>query len=216
MVITSKRGNLDNIVTYEHICDFTADMADIDPHYITLGSVCTVINGEGGLELYIADSEKQWHSIMAGGGESGNNDDEQSSGSDSKEELLIEKTMELPSNKDSSYFKGGYVYISFEEHNALMSIDDDNDRGKYHIEIIGDPSYYFHADFICYHITTNYQGKKFYAYAKDNMYVQVEAEESNDTPNSYPLRVFFNDHESAINAFELVNSLTIRISKIID
>lgn len=85
MVITSKRGNLDNVVTYEHICDFTADMADIDPHYITLGSVCTVINGEGGLELYIADSEKQWHPIMAGGDESGNNDEEQGGGSSSGE-----------------------------------------------------------------------------------------------------------------------------------
>lgn len=85
MVITSKRGQLDNVITYEHICDFTADIADIDPHYITLGSVCTVINGEGGLELYIADSEKQWHPIMAGSGESGNNDNEQGSGSSSSE-----------------------------------------------------------------------------------------------------------------------------------
>ena len=83
MVITSKRGQLDNIITYEHICDFTTDMADIDPHYITLGSICTVINGEDGLELYIADSEKQWHPIMSGGGESGNNDNEQGDGSSS-------------------------------------------------------------------------------------------------------------------------------------
>lgn len=63
--ILTKRGNLDNIVTYEHICDTTADKDNIDPHYVTLGSTCIVINGEsGGVEVYIADSNKNWVSII--------------------------------------------------------------------------------------------------------------------------------------------------------
>lgn len=72
--IMTKQGRLDNVVTYEHICDTKADMNQIDPHYITLGSVCTVINGESdNLEIYIATSEKEWVLISeasgGGGGE---------------------------------------------------------------------------------------------------------------------------------------------------
>lgn len=60
--IMTKKGALDNVVTYEHICDTVADMANIDSNYITLGSVCIVLNGDGGsLEAYMADSQKQWH-----------------------------------------------------------------------------------------------------------------------------------------------------------
>lgn len=60
--IMTKRGNIDNITTYEHFCDTIADRANIDPKYITLGSDCIVINGEsGGIEIYIADSNKEWH-----------------------------------------------------------------------------------------------------------------------------------------------------------
>ena len=44
--IMTKRGQLDNVVTYEHICDTVADMANINPSYVTLGSVCIVIKGE--------------------------------------------------------------------------------------------------------------------------------------------------------------------------
>ena len=60
MVITSKRGNLDNVVTFEHICDTKEDIDDIDPHYINLGSVAIVLKGESGLEVYIATSDKEW------------------------------------------------------------------------------------------------------------------------------------------------------------
>ena len=62
--IMTKRGNLDNVITYEHICDTTADMDNIDPAYITLGSICLVITGEsGGIEAYIANSAKEWKSF---------------------------------------------------------------------------------------------------------------------------------------------------------
>ena len=62
MNIMTKRGSQDNMITYEHYCDTAADMNNIDPKYITLGSVCVVISGEGGeMDVYIAGSDKQWH-----------------------------------------------------------------------------------------------------------------------------------------------------------
>lgn len=62
MNIMTKRGSQDNMITYEHYCDTTADMNNIDPKYITLGSVCVVISGESGeMDVYIAGSDKQWH-----------------------------------------------------------------------------------------------------------------------------------------------------------
>ena len=74
MTIMSKRGNLDNVVTYEHICDTTADMQKIDSKYITLGSTCIVISGDtGGMEVYLADSNKTWSPLgmISGGGGGG-------------------------------------------------------------------------------------------------------------------------------------------------
>lgn len=72
--IMTKRGNQDNVITYEHICDTTADMANIESQYKTLGSVCIVIKGEsGGLEVYMMGSDKQWVSItevVSGSGDS--------------------------------------------------------------------------------------------------------------------------------------------------
>ena len=60
MNIMTKRGSQDNIVTYEHVCDTTADMANIEPEYITLGSIAIVLEGENGLEIYMANSSKEW------------------------------------------------------------------------------------------------------------------------------------------------------------
>lgn len=60
MVITSKRGSMDNIVAYEFICDTTADLNNIDPKQITLGSVAIVLQGTSGLEVYMANSNKEW------------------------------------------------------------------------------------------------------------------------------------------------------------
>ena len=53
--VMTKRGSQDNVVTYTHICDL-------------------VVDGEsGGLEVYIADSNKEWSmiSVAAGGGGAG-------------------------------------------------------------------------------------------------------------------------------------------------
>lgn len=82
--IMTKRGNLDNVVTYEHYCDTTADLDDIDPYYITLGSVAVVLVGDsGGLEVYMATSDKEW--IKLGGAGSGSN---QPSSSDATSDIV--------------------------------------------------------------------------------------------------------------------------------
>lgn len=60
MNIMTKRGSEDNVVTYEHYCDTLADRDNIDPNYITLGSICIVIQGSNGIDVYIAGSDKQW------------------------------------------------------------------------------------------------------------------------------------------------------------
>lgn len=66
MTIMSRRGQQDNVVTYEHICDTAADLATIDPRYITLGSIALVLKGISGLELYMATSDKQWVNLLGG------------------------------------------------------------------------------------------------------------------------------------------------------
>lgn len=71
MVATTKRGSHDNLVTYEHVCDFTADLDNIDPQYITLGSVAIILQGLSGLEVYMANSSKEWISLVGS-----SNDDE--------------------------------------------------------------------------------------------------------------------------------------------
>ena len=75
MNIMTKRGSLDNILTYEHICDTNADMATINPKYITLGTICIVLQGTNdSMEVYMADSDKEWHDIMSMGGSSSGSD----------------------------------------------------------------------------------------------------------------------------------------------
>ena len=56
--IMSKRGQQDNVVTYEHICDEVTDLANIDKKYATLGSVAIVLKPR--LAVYMADSEGEW------------------------------------------------------------------------------------------------------------------------------------------------------------
>lgn len=58
--IMTKRGQIDNAVTYEHICDTATDLDKIDMKYITLGSVAIVLKGDAGIEIYMADSDKKW------------------------------------------------------------------------------------------------------------------------------------------------------------
>lgn len=53
----TKRGQSDNEVTYEFMCDTLADLSTINSKYITMGSVAVVIDG---FEVFIANSKKQW------------------------------------------------------------------------------------------------------------------------------------------------------------
>ena len=68
----TKQGSLDNCVTYEFICDTIADMNAIENRYRTIGSVAVVLTGEGGgMEAYIAGSNKQWNTLSGISGSSG-------------------------------------------------------------------------------------------------------------------------------------------------
>lgn len=62
----SKRGQMDNEITYEFMCDETADLQSIESQYITLGSIAIVVEGSSGLEVYMANSKKQWININGG------------------------------------------------------------------------------------------------------------------------------------------------------
>lgn len=63
--IITKRGSQDNVVTYEFVCDSTADLQAIEPEYIILGSVAIVIQGDSGLEVYMANSKKEWVNLAS-------------------------------------------------------------------------------------------------------------------------------------------------------
>lgn len=70
--IMTKRGNQDNVVTYEFVCDTTADLNAIEPEYVTMGSVAIVIQGDSGFEVYMANSKKEWINLGSlSGGSSG-------------------------------------------------------------------------------------------------------------------------------------------------
>lgn len=79
MVITSKRGVQDNVVTNEFICDTTADLNNIDPREITLGSTAIVLKGDNGLEVFMATSSKEWIGLGAIGGSGENANSEPTS-----------------------------------------------------------------------------------------------------------------------------------------
>ena len=62
----TKQGNLDNAVTYEHICDAHSDLANIDLKYATLGSVAIVLKDPDTIGVYMATSEGEWISLLDG------------------------------------------------------------------------------------------------------------------------------------------------------
>ena len=57
--IMTKRGQMDNITTNEFICDTTEDLQNIDPKDISLGSIAIILHNSG-IEVYMANSKKQW------------------------------------------------------------------------------------------------------------------------------------------------------------
>ena len=63
----TKRGTLDNIVTYEHYCDTKSDLNNIPKEYSTLGSIAIVIQDENDeLNAYIANTKRQWVPLFDG------------------------------------------------------------------------------------------------------------------------------------------------------
>lgn len=56
----TKSGSLDNEVTNEFFCDTASDLANIPSSLINLGSVAVVLDG---MEIYIANSNKEWQSM---------------------------------------------------------------------------------------------------------------------------------------------------------
>lgn len=68
MTHTTKRGSYDNVITYEHMCDTTEDLQKIKPEYINLGSVAIVLQGDNGLEVYMANSQKEWIPLIGTSG----------------------------------------------------------------------------------------------------------------------------------------------------
>ena len=98
MNIMTKRGQLDNIVVYEHYCDTTADLANIPSQYTTLGSIALVIHDDNanGLEVYMATTDKEWVPILNGGGDDGNIVDVHICTSDEYDAETGEPTIENP------------------------------------------------------------------------------------------------------------------------
>lgn len=66
--VMTKRGSQDNVVTYEHYCDTAEDLVNIPEEQITLGSVAIVLNDNGALGAYIANSQKEWVAVLNSGG----------------------------------------------------------------------------------------------------------------------------------------------------
>ena len=56
----TKSGSMDNETTNEFFCDTAVDLAAIPASLINLGSVAVVLDG---MEIFIANSSKQWISM---------------------------------------------------------------------------------------------------------------------------------------------------------
>lgn len=100
MNIMTKRGNQDNVVTYEHYCDTKADLANIPKNQTTLGSTAIVLKDENDeLGIYIAGSDKQWVPVAmssSGGGGAVSLDFIHICGQDEYDSQTLEPTVELP------------------------------------------------------------------------------------------------------------------------
>lgn len=67
----TKRGQLDNVITYEHVCDTKADMANIPSAQATLGSIAMVLKDEsenGAFEVYMVNTAGEWIPLLGGAG----------------------------------------------------------------------------------------------------------------------------------------------------
>lgn len=62
----TKRGSMDNETTNEFFCDTSDDLDNIPTRDINLGSIAVVLDG---MEIYIANSNKEWLSMTPTGGD---------------------------------------------------------------------------------------------------------------------------------------------------
>ena len=61
MNVMTKRGQLDNVITYEHVCDTIADLNNVPFKESTIGSTAIVLQGaSGSMEVYIANGAHEW------------------------------------------------------------------------------------------------------------------------------------------------------------
>ena len=100
MNIMTKRGSLDNVITYEHFCVTKADLINIPKSQITLGSVAIVLQDENdSMGIYIAGSDKQWNEISTsinGGGNTVSLDFIHICSQSEYDSQTLEPTIELP------------------------------------------------------------------------------------------------------------------------
>ena len=131
--IMSKRGQLDNVVTYEHICDTKADLNAIDSHYATLGSIAIVLNQGSNLEVYMADSNGEWKLLMGNSGSGGGSDGGSSSEITTE---MLEKIMGLTApvldltKERGDIAEGDYFVIDGELVQATRNIGADQTLDK--------------------------------------------------------------------------------------
>ena len=59
-VIITKQGMEENSFTWEYYCDTYEDLNSIEQENITIGSYCTLLQGENGVEIYAGDGNHQW------------------------------------------------------------------------------------------------------------------------------------------------------------
>lgn len=73
----TRRGSLDNVITFEHYCDTVADLENIPESEINLGTIALVVDGPAGLAVYMAKSDKTWICIY---GAASSNEEEEEEG----------------------------------------------------------------------------------------------------------------------------------------
>lgn len=134
MNVMTKRGSLDNVVTYEHFCDTKADLANIPKEQITLGSVAIVLKDEGNaIGVYIADSSKSWVAMSTSmGGASANSIHICSNEEYDAEELVptIEEPEEnvfylVPTDEENGNLFNEWIYVdeNWEKFGASTNIE---------------------------------------------------------------------------------------------
>lgn len=102
MNIMTKRGNLDNVILFEHYCDEKADLNNIPLDQISLGTIALVLKDENdSIGFYMADSNKEWHAISSVNSGGGSGDDSQ--GSDETMIVNFTETSATSATCDKTY-----------------------------------------------------------------------------------------------------------------